>query len=62
MGVSCFNFLKGIFMKTVILSLVISAMLVSLFVWGQTEEMCATEVHKTKSETQACKTHWSPAK
>ena len=49
-------------MKTVILSLVISAMLVSLFVWGQTEEMCATEVHKTKSETQACKTHWSPAK
>jgi len=46
-------------MKTVILGLVISAMLVSLFAWGQTHEMCATEAHKTTSEVQACATHWS---
>jgi len=49
-------------MKTVILSLAISALLVSLFVWGQTEEMCATEARKTTSEAQACKAHWSPTK
>ena len=35
---------------------------VALVAWGQTEEMCATEAHKTTSEAQACKTHWSPAK
>jgi len=46
-------------MKTVILSLVISVMLVSLSAWGQTEEMCATEAHKTAAEAQACKAHWS---
>ena len=49
-------------MKAVILGLAISALLVSLFAWGQTEEMCATEAHKTTSEKQACATHWSPAK
>ena len=32
---------------------------VALVAWGQTEEMCATEAHKTKSETQACKNHLS---
>lgn len=55
-------FQKGIFMKTVILSLVITAMLVSLFAWGQTHEMCATEAHKTAVEVQACATHWSLTK
>jgi len=49
-------------MKTVILSLAITAMLVSLFAWGQTHEMCATESNKTASEVQACATHWSLAK
>jgi len=46
-------------MKTVILSLVISVMLVSFFAWGQTHEMCATESNKTAAEAQACETHWS---
>lgn len=46
-------------MKTVILSLIISVMLVSLIAWGQTHEMCATEAHKTAAEAQACETHWS---
>jgi len=46
-------------MKTVILGLVISAMLVSLIAWGQTHEMCATESNKTASEVQACAAHWS---
>ena len=49
-------------MKAVILGLAISALLVSLFAWGQTHEMCATEAHKTAAEAQACATHWSPAK
>jgi len=49
-------------MKTVILGLAITAMLVSLFAWGQTHEMCATEAHKTAVEVQACATHWSLTK
>lgn len=35
---------------------------VALVAWGQTEEMCATEAHKTTSEKQACAAHWSLAK
>jgi len=46
-------------MKTIILSLAITAMLVSLFAWGQTEEMCKLESNKTAAEAQACKAHWS---
>jgi hypothetical protein len=49
-------------MKAIILSLAITAMLVSLFAWGQTHEMCATEAHKTAVEMQACAAHWSLAK
>jgi len=49
-------------MKTVILSLAITAMLVSLFAWGQTEEMCKLESKKSASEVQACATHWSLTK
>lgn len=46
-------------MKTVILGVAISALLVSFFAWGQTEEMCATESNKTAVEAQACEAHWS---
>jgi len=46
-------------MKTVILGLAVSGMLVSLILWGQTHEMCATESKKTAVEVQACATHWS---
>jgi len=35
---------------------------IALVAWGQTEEMCATEAHKTAAEVQACATHWSLAK
>jgi len=49
-------------MKTVILGLAVSAMLVSLIAWGQTEEMCKLESNKTAVEVQACATHWSLAK
>lgn len=33
--------------------------LVALFAWGQTEEMCKTEVTKSKAEIQACADHFT---
>jgi len=58
--VDLFNnyFLKGKIMKTVILSLALTAMLISLFAWGPTEEMCKLESNKTAAEAQACATNW----
>lgn len=32
---------------------------VALVAWGQTEEMCKTEVNKSKAEIQACADHFS---
>ena len=32
---------------------------IALVAWGQTEEMCTTEVTKSKAEIQACADHFS---
>lgn len=40
-----------------VVGLVLVFSIVALFAWGQTEEMCKTEKHKSAAEVQACKDH-----
>ena len=64
--VACqFGLNKGNIMKNVIQilgAITFTIGFIALVAWGQTEEMCKTEVNKSKAEIQACNDHFTFSK